>query len=427
MKVLDYPKDKILVERLFRRKGDADPETERQVRAIIERVRRQGDRAVAELTKRLDKVDVIPSQFHITTSRLKKAWNGLSPNLRQALELANDRIEAYHKRQMISGFTYRDSLGIRMDQRVQPLRRVGVYVPGGSASYPSTVLMDIVPAKLAGVDQVVLLTPPGLLDQAGGQAALGAAWLAGVDEALAVSGTAGLAALALGTESIDRVDKIVGPGNRYVAMAKRLLYGEIDIDMIAGPSEVLILADSTAAPKMIAADLLSQAEHDPDAQAIVILIGEYPVEKLQAEVLRQKVASPRREIIRKSLRSHGAILRVKKIEHAIDLANAKAPEHLEILTKDARKVADRVRNAGAIFLGPWTPEALGDYAAGPNHTLPTGGTARFFSPLSVWSFLKTSHVVECSQHGFKELADTVETLASTEGLFAHAESVRCRR
>lgn len=427
MKILQYPKDKTSIDRLFRHKSAADSETEGQVRLIIERVRRQGDKAVAALTKRLDHVELTPRQFRIPTSRLKKAWEGLPAELQKALKVAKSRIEAYHKRQLVKGFTYRDSLGIRMDQRVKALQRVGVYVPGGTAAYPSTVLMDIVPAKIAGVDEVVLLTPPGRLGEKGGQAALGAAWLAGVDEVVAVSGTAGVAALALGTESIVRVDKIVGPGNRYVAMAKRLLYGEIDIDMIAGPSEVLIVADKTAAPKLVAADLLSQAEHDPDAQAIAILIGEYPIEKLQDEIALQTAASPRRDTIRKSLRANGALLRVPTAEEAVALANVKAPEHLEILAKNGRAMADRIRNVGAIFLGPWTPEPLGDYAAGPNHTLPTGGTARFFSPLSVWSFLKTSHVVECSQKGFEALADTVETLATTEGLFAHAEAVRCRR
>jgi histidinol dehydrogenase len=229
--------------------------------------------------------------------------------------------------------------------------------------------------------------------------------------------------MALGTETLERVDKIVGPGNKYVAMAKRLLYGEIDIDMIAGPSEVLILADKSAPPHLVAADMLSQAEHDPDAQAIAILIGEYDVAALLEALKRQTQAAVRREFIERSLRANGAVIQVPDVDVAVELANAKAPEHLEILTRGARALAKRIRNVGAIFVGPYTPEPMGDYVAGPNHTLPTGGTARFYSPLSVQSFLKTSHVVECSRRGFEALADTVVTIAEAEGLGAHAEAV----
>ena len=427
MKYLDYPKDRAKVERLFRRGAAVDLETEKAVRAIIERVRRDGDKAVAALTKRFDGVEMAPRDFRVSTTRLKKAWDGLPANLQKALKTAHRRIREYHKRQMVKGFTYRDPLGNRMDQRVTPLRRAGVYVPGGTASYPSTVLMDVVPARVAGVERVILLTPPGLLGQPGGQAALGAAWLAGVDEVLAVGGTPGIAALAVGTESIEPVDIIVGPGNRFIATAKRLLYGEITIDMVAGPSEILVLADRTAPPEIIAADLLSQAEHDPDAQAIAVLIGEYDLAALRREIRLQTAALPRAGIIRQSLRANGAVIRVATPDLAVELAERKAPEHLEIIARGARAMAGRIRNVGAIFLGPHTPEAMGDYVAGPNHTLPTGGTARFFSPLSVWSFLKTSHVVECSRKGFEALADDVMTLAEAEGLAAHAQAVIRRR
>ena len=427
MKLFQYPRDRAQIESLLLRRTGAEPDTETRVRAIIEQVRRNGDKAVASLTKKLDGVDLTPSRFRVSPARLKKAWQDLPPELRSALKIARDRIVAYHKQQRLSGFTYHDDLGNRMDQRVRPLRRVAVYVPGWRAAYPSTVLMNIVPARLAGVDEVVVLTPPALLGAQGGQAALAAAWLAGVDEVIAVGGTPGIAALALGTESIERVDKIVGPGNRYIAMAKRLLYGEIDIDMIAGPSEILVLADRSASPRLVAADLLSQAEHDPDAQAVAILIGQYDVDALQKEISARMALTARRDIIRQSLWANGALIRVRTVADAVKLAERKAPEHLEILTRRPRVIADRIRNAGAIFIGPHTPEPMGDYAAGPNHVLPTGGTARFFSPLSVWSFLKTSHVIECSKNGFEALADTVETLARAEGLQAHAEAVSCRR
>ena len=426
MRVYTYPKDRGAIERWVRNASTADPETEAGVRDIIGQVRRDGDRAVAMLTKHLDGVDIRPKDFDVPAERLREAWEGLPARLRKALKTARRRIEAYHKRQLVKGFTYRDPLGNRMDQRVTPLRRAGVYVPGGTAAYPSTVLMDVVPARVAGVEEIILLTPPGLLGAAGGRAALGAAWLAGVDRVIAVGGTPGIAALALGTKTIPRVDIIVGPGNRYIAMAKRLLYGQIAIDMVAGPSEILILADKTAPPDLLAADLLSQAEHDPDAQAAAILIGEYDVAALKREVRAQTAAAPRAEIIRQALRDNGALIRVASCEEAVELADRKAPEHLEIVTRAPRALAARVRNVGAVFLGRHTPEAMGDYAAGPNHTLPTGGTARFFSPLSVWSFLKTSHVVECSRRGFEALAESVITLAEAEGLDAHAEAVRRR-
>ena len=426
MLVLDYPKDKARIAKLLRHSSTADPETEAAVRAIIEQVRSEGDRAVAALTEKFDHVTLTPRQFRVPTDRLREAWNGLPKPLQEALRTAHRRIKAYHVRQLTKGFAIFDTFGNRLTQRILPLRRAGVFVPGFTADYPSTVLMDIVPARVAGVDQIALLTPPGRLETSGGQASLGAAWLAGVDEVYAIGGTPGIAALALGTETIPRVDIIVGPGNKYIATAKRLLYGEIAIDMVAGPSEILVIADATAEPRLVAADLLSQAEHHDDAQAMAILVGEYDVEALVAEIESQTEASPRRDTIRRSLKAAGAIIRVTTSNEAVELAEAKAPEHLEIVTADARKLADRIRNVGAIFVGPHTPEAIGDYIAGPNHTLPTGGTARFFSPLSVWSFLKASHVVEFTRKGLEALGPDVITIAEAEGLVGHAESVRKR-
>jgi histidinol dehydrogenase len=426
MLVLQYPKDKARVAKLLRRSSTSDPETEAAVRAIIEQVRTEGDRAVVELTEKFDHVSLKPKQFRVPTDRLREAWNALPKPLQEALRTAHRRIKSYHTRQLTRGFVMFDKYDNRMTQRLLPLRRAGVFVPGFTADYPSTVLMDIVPARVAGVDEIALLTPPGRLETSGGQASLGAAWLAGVDEVYAVGGTPGIAALALGTETIPRVDIIVGPGNKYIATAKRLLYGEIAIDMVAGPSEILVLADDTAEPRLVAADLLSQAEHHDDAQAMAILVGDYDVDALVAEIEVQTAASPRRQTIRRSLKTAGALIRVATVDEAVDLAEAKAPEHLEIVMRDARKIADRIRNVGAIFVGPHTPEAIGDYVAGPNHTLPTGGTARFFSPLSVWSFLKASHVVEFTQKGLEALGPDVVTIAEAEGLVGHAESVKKR-
>jgi histidinol dehydrogenase len=424
VRVLDFPKDRIQVERILCRASEPDLETERTVRDIIGRVRRDGDKAVAAFMKRFDGVAKPDAKrFRVSPARLKAAWDSLDPALQKALKTAHDRIRAYHQKQMLKGFVFRDALGNRMEQRVAPLRRVGVYVPGGTAAYPSTVLMDVVPARVAGVPEIVMITPPLRPGLASLRASLGAAYLAGVTEVVGIGGAHGVAAMALGTETLRRVDKIVGPGNKYVAMAKRLLYGEIDIDMIAGPSEVLILADRTAPPHLVAADMLSQAEHDLDAQATVILIGQYDLAALQEALERQTAAAHRREFVEQSLRANGAIIRVRSVNAAVELANAKAPEHLEILTKGARALAKRLHNVGAIFVGPHTPEPMGDYVVGPNHTLPTGGTARFYSPLSVLSFLKTSHVVECSRRGFDALADAVVTIAEAEGLGAHAEAV----
>jgi histidinol dehydrogenase len=426
VKIFRYPQDRSGVETFFRRGPASDPETEQAVAAVIRRVRREGDRAVAALTKQLDRAVVVPGRFEVPLSRLKAAWENLPSDLRKALRVAKSRIHEFHKRQLVSGFTYRDPLGNRMDQRVTPYRKAGIYVPGGTAAYPSTVLMNAVPARVAGVEEIIMVTPPGRLNDPGGQATLGAAWLARFDKVLAVSGAPGIAALAIGTETIPRVDIVVGPGNRFIAAAKRLLYGEVDIDMIAGPTEILVLADKTAPPRLVAADLLAQAEHDADARAVAVLIGDYDLDALRAEIREQTARAPRAEIIRKSLRAKGALVQVETRDEAVELAERQSPEHVEIMAEGARSLASRIRNVGAIFIGRHTPEPMGDYIAGPNHTLPTGGTARFFSPLSVWSFLKTSHVVEFSRNGFESLAESVLTLAETEGLSAHAQAVRER-
>jgi histidinol dehydrogenase len=427
MQLFQFPRDRARIERFCAAVSSHDRATEDAVRRIIEDVRQRGDEAVIELAKEFDQVEFRgPEDFFIPRSVLRESWEGLPDKLKAALELARKRIEAYHERQKLTGFSMKDEYGNILEQRVVPLQRVGVYVPGGTAAYPSTVLMDIVPARVAGVEEIIMITPPPRRGAPDLGASLGAAWLAGVDRVVGVGGPLGVAALAIGTASLPKVDLIVGPGNKYVAMAKKMLYGEIVIDMIAGPSELLVIADRSASIEHLAADMLSQAEHDPDAQSVAVLIGDLDIEALQREIERQASVLTRGPVALRALRDNGAIIRVEGRADAVEIANLKAPEHLMILTENPRELADQVRNVGAVFVGPYTPEPMGDYVAGPNHTLPTGGTARFFSPLSVWSFLKTSHVVEFTREGFEALAGPVITIAEAEGLTAHAEAVRRR-
>ncbi|MFP4381084.1 MAG: histidinol dehydrogenase [Candidatus Sumerlaeia bacterium] len=427
MKVFQYPKDRLKIARFCSPAGAQDPKTDKDVQKIIDRVRKRGDAAIIEMVEEFDKVKYASAkEFFIPKSYLKTAWEGLPEKLQEALKLSLSRLKAYHERQKIENFACKDKYGNHMEQRVTPIERVGVYVPGGTAAYPSTVLMDIVPAKVAGVKEIVMITPPRRPDFLEVQASLGAAWLAGVDEVVGVGGPLGVAAMAIGTDTLKRVDLIVGPGNKYVAAAKKLLYGEIDIDMIAGPSEITIIADKSTPKEFIAADMLSQAEHDPDAQSVAIIIGTYDVPGLQHEIKSQATILPRKAMALDALRKNGAIINVQSREEAVMIANMKAPEHLEILAEKPRELAEKIPNVGAVFLGPYTPEPVGDYIAGPNHTLPTGGTARFYSPLSVMSFLKTSHIVEFTKEGLDALADATITIAEAEGLTAHAEAVRCR-
>ncbi len=427
MRIWTWPRDRRAIERFFRRAEAVSADIEGGVRGIIDQVRRGGDRAVARLTRRYDGARVRAGDFDVPAGRLEAAWNATPARLKKALRTARRRIEAFHRTQKLKGWTLREPGFGRIDQRVLPLQRVAVYAPGGKAAYPSTVLMDVVPARVAGVKEVILMTPPGR-DGWPDARTLAAAHVAGVDRVLRIGGAQAVAAAAFGTASIPRVDKVVGPGNIYVATAKQLLYGQIDIDSIAGPSEVLILADAVARLDWVAADMLAQAEHDEDALAGSVLIGggRRRAEVLRAELQRQASTLPRRAIINRSLRANGFIIVVRTPAQAIEIANLKAPEHLEIHTEAPRDLADQIHNAGAIFVGPWTPEPVGDYIAGPNHTLPTGGTARFFSPLSVWSFYKTSHVIESTPQGLAALAEPMVALAEAEGLTAHAEAVRRR-
>lgn len=427
MRIFEWPKRRDAVEKFFGRADAPAPEVERAVLDILHAVRRDGDKAVAEFTKKFDGVELRPNKFEVPREELKAAWEATPAKLRAALRLAARRIEAFHKRQRLKGWAVSDPAFGRMELRVEPLDRVAVYAPGGKAAYPSTALMNIIPAKVAGVREVILLTPPGP-EGTPNPVILAAAWLAGADRVFRIGGAQGLAAAAYGTKTIPRVDKITGPGNAYVAAAKRMLFGHVDIDSIAGPTEVLILADNDASLEHIAADMLAQAEHGEDSSSGVVLIGgdEARAAALAAEVKRQLAGLSRRAIAEKSIADCGYIIRVASADDAVEIANLKAPEHLEILTADARALSRRVRHAGAIFIGPHSPEALGDYVAGPNHTLPTSGTARFFSPLSVWTFYKTLHTIEATRAGLARLAPAIQTLAEAENLPAHAASVMVR-
>jgi len=396
--------------------------TRRSVARIVEGVRQRGDAALLAATKRFDGVSLSAGELRIPAEQLKEAWEALAPDLKGALKLAAKRIEAFHRRQTRRSWEMKDREGFRLAQRWRPLASVGLYVPGGAAAYPSTVLMNAIPARVAGVPRIVAVTPPqkdGVLNAA----TMGALHLAGVTEAYQVGGAQAVAALAYGTETIPRVDKVVGPGNKFVAEAKRMLYGQIDIDMVAGPSEVLILADAGAPREWIAADMLAQAEHDPDAQAVAVLIGRRDGKALAREVARQVARAQRRGILEKSLAAHGAIIQGATLAEAVELANWKAPEHLELMLANAREAADQCVNAGSVFVGNHAVEAIGDYMAGPNHVLPTGGTARFFSPLSVQDFVRMRQEIECTPAGLQAVGPAAVTLAFEEGLEAHAESI----
>jgi histidinol dehydrogenase len=396
-----------------------------QAQRIVEAVRRRGDRAVIEFTRRYDGVALSPAQLRVSDADIAAALRAIPADALRALRLAARRIAAFHRHQRTRSWSYRDPAGLRLGQQITPLNRVGVYVPGGHAAYPSSVLMNAIPARVAGVREVIMVSPAGR----GGfnPAVLAAAAIAGVDAVFRIGGAQAVAALAYGTDTIPAVDKIVGPGNAWVQAAKRIVYGTVDIDSIAGPSEVLVIADNSAVPAHVAADLLAQAEHGSGDECAVLLT---PSRKLalavQAEIDRQLQALPRRGDIARVLRRRGALVVVRNLAEAIEVADQVAPEHLELIVTNAARWAPRIRNAGALFLGPFAPAALGDYVAGPNHVLPTGGTARFFSPLGVYDFLKRTSVVSATRDGLRRLAPTVVRLAALEGYDAHAAAVRCR-
>lgn len=393
------------------------------VQEIIDTVRQNGDAALIDYSAKFDQATV--TELKVTDAEIEAALAQVDPDFLKVLETAKNNIAEFHEKQVSQGFMMTRK-GAVMGQRVIPLAKVGIYVPGGTAAYPSTVLMNAVPAKIAGVKKIVLVTPP-LQDGSVNPAILAAAKVAGVDEIYRVGGAQAVAALAYGTESVPKVDKIVGPGNIYVAAAKRLVYGKVDIDMIAGPSDVLIVADETANPVTLAADMLAQAEHDINAQAILVTTNRDIAEKTAVEVERQTALLPRKAIIEQSLANNGKIILVASLEEAIVAANEVAPEHLELCVAEPFAWLDQVENAGSVFLGHNTPEVLGDYLAGPNHTLPTEGTARFYSPLSVDDFVKHSQYLYYGEAAMRAAADDVILFAETEGLGGHANSIRLRK
>ena len=422
MRIFSTQKDTI--ETIVARKQSETKDVSTIVAQIIARVQQQGDQALFQLIEEIDQVTL--SSLTVSPGEIDAAVHAVSPELLNVMEQAKENILAFHQKQVQQGFVLTKENGVVMGQRVLPLAKVGVYVPGGTAAYPSTVLMDVLPAKIAGVKKIVMITPTDSQGKVPA-AILAAASVAGVDEIYKVGGAHGVAALAYGTETISKVDKIVGPGNIYVATAKKMVYGEVDIDMIAGPSDVLILADASANPRWLGADLLAQAEHDPLAQDILVTTEAALIEEVQAELELQLKQLPRKDIAAAALESSGKLILVKDLTEALTIANQIAPEHLELAVADPFALLGQVENAGSVFLGHHTPEVLGDYFAGPNHTLPTEGTARFYSPLSVDDFIKKSSYLYYPEAAMKAAGPAVALFAETEDLIGHARSINVRR
>jgi histidinol dehydrogenase len=410
---------------LDRAPESVDPKIHRAVDEILAAVRTRGDEAVVELTQRFDRVTVTPDGLRVTPAEYEAAAREVGEATLGALRYAADRIETFHRAAMPRGFSMTDACGSRLGQEVRPLERVGIYVPGGRAAYPSTVLMTAVPARVAGVREIVLVSPPAA-DGRVNPAVLAAARIAGVTEAYRVGGAQAVAALAYGTDTIRRVDKIVGPGNIYVALAKSRVFGDVGIDMLAGPSEVVVIADEGAEAAFVAADLLAQAEHDPMARSVLLTPSATLLEAVATETARQLALLPRRDIAASALRDHGALVLTESLDEAVDVANRLAPEHLELSVAEPERLLARVRSAGAVFLGRHTPEVVGDYVAGPNHVLPTGGTARFASALSTEDFVKRLSVIQYSTRGLAEAWPHLAELSRVEGLQAHGEAARVR-
>lgn len=394
------------------------------VSGILANVKENGDKAVEEYTLKFDGSKV--KKTEITKEELKDYAQQCSEDVFSSLEKAAENIKDFHQRQLQQSWLTTKNNGVILGQRVRGLKRVGIYVPGGTAAYPSSVLMNAIPAKIAGVEEIVMVTPPGK-DGKPNPDIMAAAYVAGVDRVFQMGGAQAVAALAYGTETVPKVDKIVGPGNIFVATAKKLLFGTVDIDMIAGPSEILIVADKTAKANYLAADLMSQAEHDVLASAILLTNDENLADQVIEELKRQSEKLSRKEIIEKSLKDYGAIIVCRDIEEAVEFANILAPEHLEVCVENPMEYIGKLDNAGSVFLGNYSPEPLGDYFAGPNHVLPTSGTARFFSPLSVDSFIKKSSFIYYTKDALLNDADDIIRIANAEGLTAHANSIIVRK
>ncbi|MFN3395529.1 MAG: histidinol dehydrogenase [Thermodesulfovibrionales bacterium] len=422
MKILKKKADtKEFISVLRKRATGNTLKVEEIVKKILLEIRANGDKAVIKYTERFDSLKL--QELRIRPSEIRRYASRADRSVLEALDLAEKRIRSFHEMQREESWSFSQNDTV-LGQIVRPLERVGVYVPGGKASYPSTVLMNVIPAQVAGVKEIVLCVPTprnevnpyvmAMIDKLG------------IKEVYRIGGAQAIGAMAYGTETIRKVDKIVGPGNIYVATAKRLVFGEVDIDMIAGPSEILIIADKSANPDFIASDLLSQAEHDELASSILVTDSAALAKDVKKSLAVQLKRLERKEIAERSLRDYSAIIITGKIKDAVELANEIAPEHLEVMTEEPEKLLPMIKNAGAIFLGKWTPEPLGDYVAGPNHTLPTGGTARFFSPLGVYDFVKRMSLLKFSKEGFKELASTVMDIAQIEGLTAHGNTIKIR-
>jgi len=409
---------------LMERGGGGDETLTAVVTAILREVSRRGDAALFEYTSKFDGYTLTAASVQVAPEEIRAAAARVSSRDREILEMAAARVESFHRRQLPVDWMDDGEEGVRLGQRHTPLEKVGIYVPGGRAAYPSTVLMAALPARIAGVEEIVAVTPlrEGTIDPL---VAL-AMELGGVSRVFQIGGAQAVAALAYGTASVPRVDKIVGPGNAYVAKAKQLVFGRVDIDMIAGPSEVLVICDGTAPASFVAADLLAQAEHDDMASAVVLTPDEDLARRIVTEVSSQLAVLPRAEIARRSLNDYGAVIVTRNMEEAVQLANRFAPEHLELIVADPEKIIPRLRHAGAIFVGPYTPEVLGDYLAGPNHILPTGGTARFSSPLGVYDFVKRTSILSFTGDAFRRYGHQAARFAVLEGLDAHSRAAAVR-
>ncbi|MDE2600163.1 MAG: histidinol dehydrogenase [Rhodocyclaceae bacterium] len=405
--------------------SETDDNIERTVAEVLANVKKQGDAAVLEYTRRFDRLDAASmAALELPKSELKAAFEGLPEAQKKALQDAAARVTSYHERQKMESWEYTEANGTKLGQKVTPLDRVGLYVPGGKAAYPSSVLMNALPAKVAGVGELIMVVPtPGGEKN---QLVLAAAHLVGVDRVFTIGGSQAVAALAYGTETIPQVDKIVGPGNAYVASAKRRVFGTVGIDMVAGPSEVLVIADGSANPDWVAMDLFAQAEHDELAQSILLCPDAAFIEKVAASIEKILPTMPRKDVITASITGRGALILTKDLDEACAIANKIAPEHLELSVADARALVPKIRHAGAIFIGKYTSESLGDYCAGPNHVLPTSRSARFSSPLGVYDFQKRSSLIEVSEAGSAFLGPIAATLAHGEGLTAHARAAELR-
>ena len=415
--------ERMLLELLRSRSSEADKAVTAAVTEIIQQVREKRDAALLEYGEKFDGVKM--EQLEVSREEMEKALKEADPDFVKALENAKENITAYHGKQKQTGYRMEKDNGVILGQKIRGLHRVGIYVPGGKAAYPSSVLMNAIPAKIAEVSEIIMITPPGK-DGKPNPDILTAAAVAGVDRIFLTGGAHGVAALALGTESIPKVDKIVGPGNIYVATAKKLLFGVVDIDMIAGPSEILIVADETANPAYLAADLMSQAEHDSMASSILITTSEEIAEKTRKELEKQVEKLSRKDTILEALGNYGGIFICDDLNQAVELADEIAPEHMEIVVENPMDYVGRIQNAGSVFLGNYAPEPLGDYYAGPNHVLPTSGTARFFSPLSVDDFVKKSSYIYYTREALEKAKDDIVLIANKEGLTAHANAITVR-